>query len=102
MFGAGLVSTTAQPAPVQAYPTKPIRIVVPYATGGGTDTIARIVGAGLQERLKQPAVIDKQFAALVRFKKRARLEFRIHRKFYSSLAPFFDATVNAHIFVIRD
>jgi tripartite-type tricarboxylate transporter receptor subunit TctC len=45
------------------YPGKPIRIVVPYATGGGTDTIARIIAAGLQERLRQPAIIDNRGGA---------------------------------------
>jgi len=64
MFGAA-ATTAARAAHMdaQSYPTKPIRIVVPYATGGGTDTIARIVGAGLQERLKQPAVIDNRGGA---------------------------------------
>jgi len=59
-------SAAAQTSPsgaAHAYPVKPIRIVVPYATGGGTDTIARIVGAGLHERLKQPAVIDNRGGA---------------------------------------
>jgi len=45
------------------FPTKPLRIVVPYAPGGGTDTIVRIIGTGLQERLRQPVIIDNRGGA---------------------------------------
>jgi tripartite-type tricarboxylate transporter receptor subunit TctC len=41
-----------------AYPQRPIRLVVPYSAGGSTDTVARITGARLSERLGQPVVID--------------------------------------------
>ena len=37
----------------QAYPRKPIRLIVPFPAGGGVDFIGRIVGKGLSERLKQ-------------------------------------------------
>jgi tripartite-type tricarboxylate transporter receptor subunit TctC len=40
------------------YPTKPIKIVVPFAAGSATDLVARGLGAKLQEILKQPVVID--------------------------------------------
>src|SRR6476620_11353073 len=42
----------------EAYPTKPIRFVVPYAPGGGSDTIARVIGQKLGDRLGQTIVID--------------------------------------------
>ncbi len=42
------------------YPTKPIRIVVPFATGGGTSNAARIIGEKLTERWGQPVVIDNR------------------------------------------
>jgi tripartite-type tricarboxylate transporter receptor subunit TctC len=44
----------------QAYPNKPIRIIVPFPAGGGVDYIGRIVGKGLSERLGQRVVIDNR------------------------------------------
>lgn len=44
----------------QAYPNKPIRIIVPFPPGGGNDVIARIVGQKLSERLGQPVIIDNK------------------------------------------
>ena len=48
------------PASPQAYPSKPIRIIVPFPAGGGVDYIGRIVGKGLSERLGQQVVIDNR------------------------------------------
>ena len=49
----------AGPAAAQpAYPTKPLRIITPYATGSSVDAIARIVGAKLSESLGQPVIVD--------------------------------------------
>jgi tripartite-type tricarboxylate transporter receptor subunit TctC len=45
------------------YPSKPIRLVVPYAAGGSTDTVARIVGQQLSERVGQQVVIDNRTGA---------------------------------------
>lgn len=44
----------------QPYPSKPIRIIVPFPPGGGVDFIGRIVGKGLSERLGQQVVIDNR------------------------------------------
>jgi len=50
-------------AVAQQYPAKPIRIIVTYAPGAGTDTIARMIGAGLHQRLGQPVVVENRAGA---------------------------------------
>ncbi|MGE8319469.1 MAG: Bug family tripartite tricarboxylate transporter substrate binding protein [Comamonas sp.] len=43
-----------------SYPNKPIRIIVPYPAGGGTDTIARLIGTQLTNRWGQPVVVENK------------------------------------------
>jgi tripartite-type tricarboxylate transporter receptor subunit TctC len=67
-FSSSLVSAlfavlAAVPAQAAEYPQRPVRLVVPYSAGGSTDTVARITGARLSERLGQQVVIDNRTGA---------------------------------------
>ena len=53
-------SLTAQ---AQSYPSKPVRVVVPFPSGSATDQIARIIGQQLQEGLGQPFIIENKAGA---------------------------------------
>ena len=44
----------------QDYPSRPVKIVVPYVAGGGTDAIARILAKGLEQRLGQPFIVENR------------------------------------------
>ena len=47
----------------QAYPSKPIRMVIPFAAGGFSDVVGRIVGQKLSENMGQPVVLDNRAGA---------------------------------------
>ncbi|GAB7542041.1 tripartite tricarboxylate transporter substrate binding protein [Cupriavidus sp. 8B] len=59
--GGALLGGWQLPALAQGtYPGRPIRMVVPYPAGGGTDTIARMIGQRLTEAWGQPVVVDNK------------------------------------------
>ena len=47
----------------QEFPSQPIRIVIPYAPGGGSDILARPVAVDMSQRLKQTVIIDNKGGA---------------------------------------
>lgn len=55
-LAAGPVLALAQ----QAYPEKPIRVIVPFPAGGAADTVARLMGQKMSENMKQPVVVDNR------------------------------------------
>ncbi len=61
--GAAALPALSRMAGAQTYPTRPVRIVVGYAAGGGTDLVARLMGQWLSERLGQQFVIENRTGA---------------------------------------
>lgn len=61
-MAAQALSTTAF-AQAQSFPNKPIKIVVPFVPGGGSDSVARVIAKGLTEQLKQPVIIENKGGA---------------------------------------
>src|ERR1043165_600798 len=55
-----VIATFATTADAQSYPSRPIRVIVPYPPGGAVDLIARLYGQGLSIRLGQPVVIENK------------------------------------------
>ena len=58
--GAAAIPAVSRFAWAQGYPTKPVRWIVPFPPGGGTDIVARLIGQWLSERLGQPFIIENR------------------------------------------
>src|SRR5262252_2617290 len=61
--GAAALPAVSRIASAEAYPSRPVRVIVPFPAGQATDTIARLVGQALSERLGQPFVIENRTGA---------------------------------------
>lgn len=63
LLGLASAALLAGGAWAQAWPSKPITLVVPFPAGGPTDVVSRIVGKELADRLKQPVIVENRAGA---------------------------------------
>src|SRR5262245_4299930 len=61
--GAAALPAVSRFAWAQAYPTRPVRIIVPFAPAGSTDIVARLIGQWLSERFGRQFVIENRTGA---------------------------------------
>jgi len=59
-LAAALLALAAGGAQAQAFPTKPIRVVIPFVAGGSSDIVGRAISSKFQEFLGQPAVVENK------------------------------------------
>lgn len=63
LVAAALAAVLAAPAAAQQWPSRNVRLIVPYPAGGNVDTAARIIADKLQERLGQPFIVENKAGA---------------------------------------
>lgn len=62
-FAAGVAAFASAPVRSQSYPSRPVRFVIPYAPGGGTDSMVRSMQEPLARLLGQPVIVDNKSGA---------------------------------------
>src|SRR5436305_9844307 len=60
LAGAAALASSARGAGAQAYPTRPLRLIIGYPPGGSADLTARLTGQWLSDRLGQPVVVESR------------------------------------------
>src|SRR5712675_3742749 len=58
--GAAALPAVSRIARAQAYPSRPVHVIVPFAAGSGTDIVARLIGQWLSERLGQQFIVENR------------------------------------------
>jgi tripartite-type tricarboxylate transporter receptor subunit TctC len=94
--GAAALPALSRIARAQTYPTRPITIIVPFAAGGPTDILARLIGQWLTERLGQPLLIENRPGAGSNIG--TELVVRAPRDGYTLLLISTASTVNATLY----
>src|SRR5262245_48114076 len=71
LFSAVVIATAMSPARAQDYPARPVEMIVPFAAGGGSELLARLLADGLAKRLGQPFVVVNRPGATILPRQRA-------------------------------
>src|SRR5262245_65207357 len=94
--GAAVLPAVARTARAQAYPSRPVRVIVGYAPGGGTDIFTRLLCQALTERLGQSFIIESRPGAASNLATEAVL--RAPADGYTLIATDGAAAVNATLY----
>src|SRR5262245_62230259 len=95
-MGAVAVPALSQLASAQAYPSRPVRLIVPVPPGGPIDMSARLIGQWLSDRLGQPFVIENRAGAASNIGTEAVV--RAPADGYTLLLAFAASAINAALF----
>ena len=79
---AAVLPALPHAASAQAYPTRPVRILVGFAAGGNFDIVARLMGQWLSEQLNQPVIVENRPGAGSNLA-HPQVRFRIQRRRFS-------------------